>query len=940
LCGETGRISQNKTIAAGMSGFIIFAHQIHPMPSYLTQLAQKIASNSETPLEHTIVVLPNKRAKRELLRELASHFTKPVFAPNILSVNEFIESLSSLKKIDNDELLMRLFKVYKEKNAEKSDDFTAFLAWAPLFLQDINEIDMHLADASLIFSNLSEVKTLETSFGKENLTEAQRQYLHFYNQLADLYAVFTNALRAENVGYEGMIYRDVANSFYHKEHKESTKGTNVNLCELSEKLCTLSGQNTRYIFAGFNAVTPTELEILHYFYTHKNAEIYFDIDFFHDDKYGIFIEEIRQKLRIPEIPKSNDYKKKPKQISCISAPRRTAQVYQAIEVLNTIAQEQGNLNDTVLVFADETMLLPFIQAYNCEHANITMGYPLQSTLAAQQLQHYIDTEKQNNRLQKPVYNLKTQGFEFLQFLKTKFQPPKNETTPQDQNPYSLMAPLVAEVSAFLEQFFTDAVLQSFSPSTELDFAIVEYFLQEKIRATTIPFTGNAHEGLQIMGLLETRMLDFKNVIVLSMNEGVLPKGKAAPSLLLYEIKKHFGLSTQQRKDAIFGYHFFRLLQRAENVFLIYDNESTNALAEKSRFVEQLEFEIKKQQLQEIIHISDKQFVLPFSFPVSDTKISIPKTASIIEKLAGFTYSPTSLHTYIQCPLQFYWKYIEKITTPELFDQSNESAIIGTVIHKVLEEVFIQLQQKSAQYATILSEFAKNIDEILLCTFREQPEVANEDIFQGKLFLAYQIVRKSILDYIKVIQEEWKNTPYQIIGTEIPLFSEIPLVAEIPLFSEVPLVAQKLCFAGKADRVEMRDNKVTILDYKTGKVEAKKLQCKAKEFETIFTTPDLPQLFQLLCYAYLYQNSRSSSLVQTTEIQCRIIAFQELYKQIDAYVYYAEIDGEKVLTNETLQLFEAHLKLLFSAILDEKVAFCQTDDKKNCEYCDYKSVCNR
>ncbi|MCL2434747.1 MAG: PD-(D/E)XK nuclease family protein [Lentimicrobiaceae bacterium] len=879
------------------------------MPSFLVQLAEKIAKNSEIPLENTVVVVPNKRAKRSLLRGLALHFTQPVFAPNILSVNEFIESLSSLKKIDNDELLVRLFEIYKKKNPEKSDDFTAFLAWAPLFLNDMNEIDLHLADAGAVFSNLSEIKTLETSFGKEHLTEMQRKYLHFYNQLADLYLNFTSSLRAENLGYEGMIYKDAANIFNHP-----TLTTN-------HLPLTTKNTSTRYIFAGFNAVTPAESEILHYFHIHKNAEIYFDIDHFYDNKYGIFIEEIRQKLRIPEIPKSNDYKNISKQISCIGAPKRTAQIYQAIEILNTIEQKQGNLNDTVLVFADETMLLPFVHAYNAENANITMGYPLRATFAAQQLQQYIDTEKQNNRLQKPVYDLKTQGFEFLQFIKSKFQSPANQSIcPENGNSYLLITPLIEEVSAFLEKFFATA--------TELDFAVVEYFLQEKINTATIPFTGNAHKGLQIMGLLETRMLDFKNVIVLSLNEGVLPKGKDTPSLLLYDIKRHFGLSTHQRKDAIFGYHFFRLLQRAESIFLIYDNDSTNALAERSRFTEQLEFEIKKQHLQENIHISHHQYQIPFSFPEKDTEINIPKTASVIEKLTGFKYSPTSLNTYIQCPLQFYWKHIEKITTPELFDESNESAIIGTIIHAVLEEIFTQLQQKSAQFATILSEYAKNIDEVLFRAFKNQPELAHEDIFQGKLFLAHQIVKKSILDYIKVIQEEWKVSIYQIIGTETSLITEVS-VGE-----------SKLCFSGKADRIEMRDNKVTILDYKTGKVEATKLQCKAEKFDTIFSTSDHPQLFQLLSYTYLYQNNTHSTLVQTAEIQCGIVAFQELYKQSSQYIHYAEIDKEKILTPELLQEFEHHLKLLFSAILDEKIAFSQTHDTKNCEFCDYKTICNR
>jgi len=879
------------------------------MPSFLSFLAEKIAAQNEIPLENTVVVVPNKRAKRELLRELALHFSQPVFAPNIISVNEFIESLSSLKKIENDELLIRLFNVYKKKNPEKSDDFADFLAWVPLFLQDINEIDLHLANATSIFSNLSEIKTIETSFGKEHLTEMQRKYLEFYAQLSDLYIDFTQMLRNENLGYEGMIYRDVAkNPLRHSERSEESSD--------------VAGRS-RFIFAGFNAATPAELEILQYFYVHKNAEFYFDIDSFYNEKYGNFIEEIRQKLKIPEIQKSNYYKDIPKQISYIGAPMRTAQVFQAIEILNSIEQKQGNLNDTVLVFADETMLLPLVHAYNCENVNITMGYPLSATFATQQLQQFIDEEKQNNRLQKPLYNLKIQGFEFLQFLLEKIKVCVNKNvTPETENNYQQIINLINEVSTFLLKFFSDV--------NTLDFAIVEYFLNEKLNATAIPFSGNPNEGLQIMGLLETRMLDFKNVIVLSMNEGVLPKGKAAPSLLLYDIKRHFGLPTHQRKDAIFGYHFFRLLQRAENIYVIYDNESTNSLAEKSRFLEQLEFEVKKQNLQQSVNIKPKEnFVVPFLFPANESKISIKKTASILEKIINHCYSPSSLIAYIQCPLKFYWRYIEKITpAPEVFDESNESAIIGTVTHNVLEEVFSQLQQKPAQFSIILSEFEKKMNEVLFRVFKNQPELEHEDIEHGKLFLAFQIVKKTLLDYIEVIRAEWEKSLYQIICTETWLNTEISIGEK------------NLRLAGKADRIEMRDNKVTILDYKTGKVEAVNLKCKTEDIAEIFENSKYSQLFQLLCYAYLYQNDKVNSLVKTAEVQCGIIAFQELYKQNEEYIYYANISKEKILTAEILQLFAEHLKQIFSSILDVETAFTQTEDEDNCKYCDYRGVCNK
>jgi CRISPR/Cas system-associated exonuclease Cas4 (RecB family) len=631
------------------------------------------------------------------------------------------------------------------------------------------------------------------------------------------------------------------------------------------------------------------------------------------------VEEIRQKLRISELPKSNFYKETPKHIECIGAPKRTAQIYQAIDLLHKIEQEQGNLNDTVLVLADETMLLPFVHAYNTEKANITMGYPLRATFAAQQLQQLIDEEKKNNRLQKPIYHLKTQGFEFLRNLILHFQTLQNENIQTElENTYRLIVTILEETFAFLSTFFTK--------TEKLNFLVAEYFLKEKLDATTLPFTGNAHEGLQIMGLLETRLLDFKNVIVLSLNEGVLPKGKAAPSMLLYDIRRYFELPTQQRKDTIFGYHFFRLLQRAQNIFLIYDNESTNNVAERSRFMEQLEFEVKKQNLQQTIKIEHPEYIPPFSFSVNQN-ISIAKTESILQKLVDFKYSPTSLNAYIQCPLQFYWKFIEKITVAKDFDQTNESAVIGTVIHEVLKEIFTEIQENSAIFADILVNYAKNIDEIMTRVFCAQPEIGNEDITQGKLFLAYQVAKKSILDYIKIIHQEWETSPFQIIATEIPLVAEIEVNE------------QKLSFKGTADRIEMRDNKVTVLDYKTGFVDAKKLKSKAEDLEEHFTNPEYAQLFQLLCYAHLYQNDALHKLVQTAEIQCGIISFQQLYKQEEEYIFYAEVNKDKILTKEVLNRFEETLKQIFSAILDEKTAFCQTNNTKNCKYCDYKTICN-
>ena len=252
-------------------------------------------------------------------------------------------------------------------------------------------------------------------------------------------------------------------------------------------------------------------------------------------------------------------------------------------------------------------------------------------------------------------------------------------------------------------------IQEFDPKL-IDLESSIFILNKLIQRISIPLKGSPSEGLQIMGLLETRALDFKNIIMLSVNEGTLPAGRSNNSLILHEVKKYFNLPTYQEKDTVYGYHFFRLLQRAEQIYLIYDNDSTNSLAEKSRFLNQLDFEVKSQ---EINNINIKELVLPtlVNTERNSTEISITKNETILQQLKKKQYSYTHLNDYLNCPLQFYLKHIAKIKPADDISESVEQKLIGDAIHSIMEEIGQQLIKQPTDYKKIIANNIKDLDNL-------------------------------------------------------------------------------------------------------------------------------------------------------------------------------------------------------------------------------------
>ena len=910
--------------------------------TFLQQLSQAILQRDDIPLKDTLIVLPNKRARRMLQKELASGISQPCFSPTIFSIDEFIRKLSDYTLCEDIDLLHNLFKAYQEFEHAKSEKLSAFLSWAETFIHDISEIDMQLADASKIFGNLSDIKELETVFGREKLTDSQQRYLQFYATLHNLYRQFNSFLDEEKLAYEGKIYKDTAENIIHYAQKFNFK---------------------RYIFAGFQTLSPSEMEIVRYYHQEHQAEFYFDIDKFYQENYTPFITILQNKLKIKELKWIHtDYASIPKQINIVGASKSMNQILYAIEQLNRIEQEEGNLNDTVLVFADEKLLTPFIHCYDCGKANLTMGYPLNATPAYALLSTLMETARNSQRFQSmqqgeflyyhrdvfsffrnplivnylfPDTKTNKQFLKGLTDLNSIFFPRQTldfsghtfpnlsgnpvEIMEEILNFFTLLTTLTADDKAkhfdhYCLSLILDKLQQALNHIREFDTQLIDlessfFILKNLIQHISIPLKGSPSEGLQIMGLLETRALDFKNIIMLSVNEGTLPAGRSSNSLILHEVKKYFNLPTYQEKDTVYGYHFFRLLQRAEQVHLLYNTDSNTALAEKSRFLKQLDFEVKAQGLGNI-HIHELVLPTHVNTEKSSNEISIGKNEAIIKQLKEKQYSYSHLNDYLNCPLQFYLKHIAHIEPADDISESVEQKLIGDAIHHLMDKIGQELIAQPAAYPQIIEDTLKNIDsqveaamkEAILgdrnqgtgvrgqgtdgtmhnvqctmhnaqctmhnaqCTMHNEDGLAPEtcmlkpescqpstvnpkihiDLTHGKSYLATEVVKKAVIAYLKSMKADFEKAEKQQYSFKI-------IATEQKMTCTINVDQNPIQLKGYADRIDLRNGLVTLLDYKTGFVNDKGLSYE--KFDDIFTGTEHKQLLQLLMYAYLYERSQ-------------------------------------------------------------------------------------
>lgn len=967
------------------------------MSGFLSKIIDKILSDGRVPLHDVAVILPNRRAQRYLLQGLSErNGRQPMFAPQIFPMEEFVAWLSPLKVIDPVTQLLRLRTVTRGYPGTRFE-LHQLLSWGTAFLKDISDMDMQLQDVPTILRESAKAAHFEISFGKDELSETDREKLIFNELIADIFGHFKALLHKNGEAYEGMIYRDCVENMASYVQKVPFK---------------------RLIFAGFYALSPAELRIIRYFQEHFQTEVYFDVDPFYCHLEGrtknthfqrepaFFIQRDCKQLHIDpqELTFFEDnFASIPKNVKIVSTSKNMRQIYCAIREVERIRAEKVkqlsdkesivDMSDTAVVLCDENLLFPFLVSYQPDRVkvNATMGFPFNATpiwslilqvmavyesvfsltaddatelsFSGEQVQRLCNHELLNT--DKPSSTYFTTVMRYAQLPNKEYFENCKKTDigrrfPSLLQRFCQFAATLTDVEIYQQLWKevdkkladTQNLFDSYFAEDEVvDFPFSKYSVTKALGEISIAMQGDPDVGLQVMGLLETRMMDFKNIIMISVNEGVLPKGITYDSLLPFDFKYKFdgeeALPNYLYQDQVYAYHFFRLLQRAEDVTLIYNNASDVNLAEKSRFISQLEYEVKAQSLENTIDIQHENLDFNLVLPVRES-ISMPKTAVIMQKLHEYAFSASSLQTYISCPLQFYFKHLMKIREPQMLTDNLEVYELGTVIHGVFKLAFdvIAKEPDMTRYSAILQQFIDHCDELVCQEIRKlsgRESLSDEMLNQGAWRINRKIISETVCQYLETAKTELVTLPWRIVANEMPID-----IRDYRITPSDGKTSFSIRLVGSLDRVQRNGDEVQILDYKTGKVEDGKLKIKVKSgtendeevqraaIKTIFTDVNHDKLFQLVMYALMYDHIMQG---QTPSIQAGIISTREINKKNPAYMLPGVIlNNYNFLTYKSL--LKEELNLLFCQIFDDTIPFNQTDDEKVCRNCDFVHLCGK
>ena len=921
--------------------------------TFLSQLANELLINSSESLYQTTIVLPNKRAKLFLIEELKRQSNETFLAPEIISIESLIEEIAHLRALENIELLFEFYIVYLELTEQsKQQDFERFSSWAITLLQDFNEIDRYLVNQNELFSYLLDIERIKHwTPNINNQSKLVEDYLEFWKLLPTYYDKFTQHLLQKKVGYQGLLYR-----------------------KSSEKIVSFTKQleNKSYVFAGFNALNNSEETIIKHFLENNKAKVYWDIDAvflkdeFHDA--GLFLRRIKKTWKHFE---SNPFNwvmnefTKEKNIEVIGTPKSIGQAKIAGKIIEKIAQENSSLENTAVVLSEENILIPLLNSLpaEVENLNITMGYPSKNNpaqiLIFKLFNLHLNAQNRNQKksvfyykevleiLNNPLVVSSVNANEVVKIIKnsnltfiTENRLTDLFTTYNLQNNalvsllffdwQSSITQILDKLKAILifikehlnNQNEQDKVTKAFVFSIyNIIIKISNYYetyqkidtleilfsiYKQVIDQAQVSFEGEPLQGLQIMGILESRVLDFENVIITSLNEGKLPGGKSNNSFIPYDVKLEKGLPTYKERDAIFTYHFYRLLQRAKNIYLLYNTHSEGIDAgEKSRFITQLEIE----------HLPNHHFKKVFYNAIKpDTiyqPIEIVKTESILNRLKEIAtvkgFSPSALTNYLRNPIQFYYQRILGVRENEEVEENVAVNTLGTIIHEVLEKMYQPFEGKNIQIKSVdIDVMIQNIEAYTLEKFIEVYKEG--EIKKGKNLIAFEVAKRNIYNFLLQEKLNLEN------GDELFILSlEKEHAAEITH----PNLPYPIRIAGKVDRIELRNNTIRIIDYKTGKVEAKKLKIATFEGLTLDLAND--KIIQLLCYALLFQKSEWKG---NYNVEVGIISFKNMKAGFLPFTFGAprSKDVETVITPEFLELFTEELVILIQEILNPDVSF--------------------
>lgn len=940
-------------------------------PPFLKQVALHIFNKYKDSTEKLCIVLPGKRGALFLKHHLAQVYGKTIWLPEIISIEDLINSLSEMQVAEETDLICYLYESYCTCYGNHAEPFESFAKWGQLMLQDFNEIDRHLADPVQLYENLAEIKEIENwSLSGTELTDFQKNYLAFMHSLSSIYKNFTEKLKLKQSTSQGLSYRIAC---------EKIDGSE------------LPNNYEQFLFCGFNALNAAEIKIINHLINRKKAELLWDGDpYYINDKEheaGLFL---RRNLNL--FPQKDPlffeaHFKDQKIIDVISVPKQMGQALSVKKKIQEYIDRKIPLDKVAIVLANEKLLWPVLRQLpeGVKHLNITMEYPLKftSTFALlnsflnlqiayakqEKKQKYIYHKDLTSLLRQPlfsaliqarkkeiniasiIYNIQKRNISFIgqsqlheligsddALLNSLFLPSKNN--------HSLCEAL-SEVLTDLQKYFTEKEINN---ETVLELEYINIFIRNMNRiadtlntysyfkdikafkqlflqtagTASAPFIGEPLQGLQLMGVLETRTLDFEYLILVNVNESVLPSGKSVNSFIPNDLKRAFNLPLFSDKDAVYAYHFYRLLQRSKEITITYDSETdTFGKGEKSRFISQLQLEMKKYNPE--IKIQEYAAGASEQLNLKENKIEIHKTESSLKKIyekatindVYHGFSPSSLILFKDCPLKFYFRYGAGLKEAGTVEESAESNTFGSILHKSLEELYKDLVGRSLT-STDFESKKQLVNSIVSETFQsyfESTEIKGKNIIQATVIEAY--VNRQLL---KDIESCHSNSI---------IIKDLEAEFKYSLQMNLQGKSQTVYFKGTIDRLDTDGKQVRIVDYKNS-VRTDDL-FEFKGFELLFNNKKYNKQFQLFMYAWLVWRSG----IPASQLKPCIIPFKK--NKLDTE-YITENKKPLVFTDELLNSFETEITKLITSIFDTEQCFEQTDDKDICQYCEFNAIC--
>jgi hypothetical protein len=912
--------------------------------SFLDKIAQVLVEDYSNELSDTIVVLPNKRAKIFLIEALKKQVDGNILSPEIISIEDFIQDIAGIRTVDPIELLFEFYDVYlsvTEKANQQS--FELFANWAKTLLQDFNEIDRYLLDSSYVLSYLKDIEDIKKwGIEVENKTQLLENYIEFWKLLPNYYQTLYGHLLKKRIGYQGLIYREAVGNLNH----------------FSKSIT-----NKKYLFAGFNALNASEEKIIQHLIAADQAKIYWDADqTFLNDPYhdaGLFVRRFKKSWKEY---KSNPFEwivddfSQTKNIQVIGTPKTIGQAKIAGGIIDNIINENPTttLDKVAIVLGEENLLVPLLYSLpsSVGALNITMGYPSKNNPAQILIAKLF--KMHTNALARNAKNYVLYYKDVLDILTHPLVEPYAQTSALvnliNKNNYTFITHAkLMELNADPTDLFlllfqkwekgSLAVLETVSKllltikdnlsndnedekiTKAFVFSIfkvinklINYYSQHQhidkidtlyaiykqvIDLAEVSFEGEPLNGLQIMGVLESRVLDFDTVIVTSMNEGKFPAGKSQNSFIPYDVKRELGLPTFKEKDAIYTYHFYHLLQRAKNIYLLYNTESEGLDAgEKSRFITQLE--VEKQAKHTITH-EIYNAVLP---ETAYKPMVIEKSESVMQRLkeiADIGFSPSALTSYIRNPIQFYFQKVLRIREVEEVEENIALNTLGTIIHETLRSLYDPFVGRFISESDIQNCF-KQIDDEVLKQFKVVYKEG--EIKKGRNLLAFEVAKRNVSNFLKVEMESIKaGDTIKILALE-QTFERILKHPSLPF----PVLIK-----GNVDRIEERNGVIRIIDYKTGKVEKSSVMLKAWKGLTEEIKND--KIIQVLAYAYMYETEAKSK-----PIEAGIISFKNLKSGFLPFNFKEEKEGNMIINEEVMTNYLEQIVLLLNEILDVSTPF--------------------